>query len=473
VRSSPRWISSCAGVAGWLLLAAVVRAGPAERADRYRADALDPVPPVPPEAVQLVHPPGAPVWPATTAAELEARIRSEWPASRIYGPVHSSLGVWLDDPLVTAEIGGRVLVPVIDGAALPIAGSLDIPREARPRRVVVLVDASASANALAPFAGPDGSAEQIAVLEAERRALDHLVSLLERSGLELGVIAFGESTWPIAEPGLSLVQLRERLARFRATRPRGEGRTDAVCALWTARGWLASSPAGVEREIVVLTDGELPHSGRFADCDAEAARRGAQGVRACLERRNRSLCPAQHELRAREGDSDLAQLAAFARRTRGELRITPLVFELERAAQVWEQLARRSGSRLVRVPSARAVESVLPALVSSRIGGVRAYNMTSGEASLELLDASGRDFAGSLPLLPGGNDIELRVAGERGIAALLRFRVYSEPGYLVHALGRLRERNEALEARVRALGTGRGARPGGALRIEPVARRGD
>jgi hypothetical protein len=418
----------------------------------YRADALDPVRPGPPDGIQLVRPEGARLWPEPLVAELESRIRREWPTDRIYGPVHSSVGVWLRDPLVTAQVGGRVLVPVVEAGALAVEGSLQLPDAERPRRVVVLVDASASANALTPFSARDGSAERIAILEAERRALDHLLRLLERRWLELGVIAFGESTWPIAEPGLPLAELRARLERFRSERPRGEGRTDAVCALWAAHDWLVSTPDGVEREIIVLTDGDLPHSGRFAECDGPGASRVPGGEQACRERRNRSVCPARRELRASDGASDLAQLAIFTRRTRGELRITPLVFEPDRAARVWEQVARRTGSRLVRVPSPRTIEGVLPALVSNRVRGVRAHNATTGETSGELLEPHGGRFAGALPLAPGANDVELRVEGDSGLAALFRFRVYSEPGYLEQQLAFLRDRNHALQARARQLG---------------------
>lgn len=436
-------------VAACLLLAGEARSGSA--ADLYRADVLAPLPARPPDAIQLVAP-GAPgPWPEAIRGPFEERIRREWPASQIYGPIHSALGIWLHDSLLTAQVGGRVLVPVIDGASLPIRGELVAPEPGRARRVVVLVDASASANALTSFAVDGGAAERIAILEAERRALGHLVDLLGRDGLELGVIAFGETTVPVAEPGLDHAELRARLERFRTDRPRGEGRTDAVCALWTARDWLMATPDGVEREVIVLTDGELPHSGRFAECDGPSARRVSGAERACSERRNRSRCPASRELRSSEGSSDLAQLGAFARETRGRLRVTPLVFDHERPARVWEQLARRSGSSLVRVPSPQAVEAVLPALVSSRVRAVRVRNASTGEETQDLLDPVTHGFSGALALRRGANDVELRVESERGLAALLRFRVYSEPGYLGAELERLRSENLKLEARAREL----------------------
>jgi len=457
VRSPPRPISTCVLVAAWLLLAGAARsdAPPAEH-DLYRADVLAPVPARPPDEVQLLLPGAQGTWPEPIRSALEQRIRREWPAARIYGPVHSALGIWLEDSLVTAQVGGRVLVPVVDGGSLPIRGNLLLPESPRARRVVVLVDASASANALTSFASHNGEeVERVAILEAERRALDHLLQLLGRSDLELGVIAFGETTIPVAEPGLGHSELRARLERFRKESPRGEGRTDAVCALWTARDWLMATPEGVEREIIVLTDGELPHSGRFADCDGPAARRVPGAEQACRQRRNRSRCPASRELRSAEGSSDLAQLGAFLRQTRGELRITPLVFDHERPARVWEQLARRSGSNAVRVPSPQAVEAVLPALVSSRVRGVRARNATTGEETGDLLDPASRRFTGQLALQLGANDVELRVESERGLASLLRFRVYSEPGHLDAALERLRRENSELELRAHASGPSR------------------
>ncbi|HXZ85265.1 MAG TPA: hypothetical protein VEI82_07225, partial [Myxococcota bacterium] len=119
------------------------------------------------------------------------------------------------------------------------------------------------------------------------------------------------------------------------------------------------------------------------------------------------------------------------------------------------------GSNLVRVPSPRAIEGVLPALVSSRVRGVFAHNATTGETSADLLEPHGSRFQGRLHLAPGANDVELRVQGDRGLAALFRFRVYSEPGELEQELARLRERNLELESRARQL-----AAPRPALRRE-------
>ena len=127
---------------------------------------------------------------------------------------------------MTARVSGRTQVPVfLDGRA-PVRGRLELPPPPGPKRVVILIDASESANARTAFENADGIVEQIPVLEAERRALDHLVTQLEGDWLELGLIAFGEGTWPIAAPGGSADELRARLAEFRHERPRGQGRTD-------------------------------------------------------------------------------------------------------------------------------------------------------------------------------------------------------------------------------------------------------
>ena len=117
--------------------------------DSYRVDALAPVAAGVPDAVRVLGPRGA-GWPAPLRRELERRVRSEWPSNRIYGPIHSSVGLRLRYPLVTASVGGRVLVPVLESSRLQILGQLELPEPLDgPRRVVVLVDASSSANGTA------------------------------------------------------------------------------------------------------------------------------------------------------------------------------------------------------------------------------------------------------------------------------------------------------------------------------------
>jgi hypothetical protein len=124
-----------------LLLAASAEAGARERLVRpepprhepYQADALDPVRSGVPGEVELLRAPDAKPWPDAMNAELSQRVRAEWPTERVYGPVFANLGVTLRWPLVTAEAGGRVIVPFVEGLELPIEGALDLARSEGPR----------------------------------------------------------------------------------------------------------------------------------------------------------------------------------------------------------------------------------------------------------------------------------------------------------------------------------------------------
>lgn len=414
----------------------------------YRADALRPVLPGVPGQLELLLPEGSPPWPESVRRSLEDRVRREWRADRAYGGIHTGVGIWLNYPLVTAKLGSRVVVPIVDGDELPIEGRLELAEGVGARRVIILLDASSSANARTPFAGPDGETELISVIEAELRALEHLLDLLDDEWLEFGVVAFGEGTWPVAEPGLSVAAMRARLERFRSEHPKGEGRTDAICALWTAVDWLDDTPRGVDREILMLTDGDLPHSGRFTNCGA-ARSRDARKV--CESRINRTTCPAAHRLRQSDGRSDLIQMSRFGRRVRKKVRVSPMVFEPDRSAWAYRRLAEDTGGRLVRVSSAQEIEVALPPLVAGRIQGVYATNVTSGERGEDLLEPGGRSFSGALSLEPGANDVEIRVESDRGTAALYRFRVYSERRHLERFLAELREGNRVLADREQVL----------------------
>jgi hypothetical protein len=419
----------------------------------YRADGQGVIGDGVPREIELVLPEGAGAWPARARESLEQQIRREWApvAGKLYGTLHAGVGIWLDSPLITARNGRRVRVPVVDGTRLPIRGALSPYRAEGPRRIVLLIDASSSANARAYFRGPDGNFEQVSVLEAERRALDRLVELLADDWLEFGLIAFGEGTWPIVEPGASIETVRERLQRFRQEHPRGEGRTDLVCALSLAREWLEYTPKGVSREIFLLTDGDLPHSGRFVDCSFARKRGGRQAEANCLALRNRTECPASRSSWSAGSRSDLVQLSAFARQARRDVAVYPLVFEPDRSARAYHQLAQQTGGEVVRVSSPQAIEVVLPSLVAGRIRGVFARNEGTGDETGDLLDSRTMRFRGELPLAPGANDIELRVESDRGTAALLRFRIYAAPRFLERFLAELRERNQSLEVRMAEL----------------------
>jgi hypothetical protein len=416
------------------------------RHEEYQADALAPVPTRTPEEIELLRGPDAGAWPGALEAELERNVRADWPADRVYGTVFANLGVRLRWPLVTAQAGGRVIVPLVESAELPIAGELELAANDGPRRTVVLLDASASANSRTRF----GTA-QTSVLDAEWRALEHLLARSSGDWLELGVIAFGETTWPIAEPGASAAELHAALARFRGEHPEGEGRTDAVCALWLARDWLDATPDGVRREVVVLTDGDAPFSGRFAECDGRGRASSDEARAACEARRNLAPCPASHRFSRADGDSDAVQIASFARHVRGELVVHPLVFEADRSARMWRPLASQTNGRLVRVPGPEAIELALPSLVASRVERVVARNVTRGSESGDLLAPDRSRFAGALALVPGANDVELSVESDRGTAALFRFRVYSAPNALERFLADLRQQNRELALRAQTL----------------------
>ena len=198
-----------------------------------------------------------------------------------------------------------------------------------------------------------------------------------------------------------------------------------MCALWTAADWLRQSPDGVDREIVLLTGTDLPHSGRFLRCSDSL---GESARRTCDAARNRTACPASHEFSRLDGISDITQLASFGREVRGEFVVTPVLFGGDRNQRLYTEVARRTGGRLVRVPSARGLEELLPALVTRSISGVFATNRQSGIRSDDLLGPDGRLLEGRIPLVPGANDIELRIATNPGTAALFRFHVYSTPG---------------------------------------------
>lgn len=395
----------------------------AELGDSYRADALAPVPDEPPLAVQVLREDGAEPWPLGAREWLEGRIRNEWHAGEEYGPVYSSVGLWLRYPLVTADIGGRVLVPVLESARLPVAGTLVPQQPAGARRVVILFDASDDAALPVRAESDPGSARELPLLDVELDAIEHLLSQPSGDGLELGVIGFGAGTWPLVEIGDSAPAALRALADFRQRHPRGTGRSDAVCALWTSYDWLVGTPPGVEREVVLLTGASVPYSGRFLRCsglpgDDDATCRRAERV---------SDCPATHEFTRLDGFSDLAQVASFARQVRGALVVTPVLFGDDRDERLYAEVARRSGGSVVRVSSASSLQALLPALVTRRVRAVVARNRSTGARSSDLLGADGRSVSGELALAPGPNDVELSVLGDRGVAALFRFRVYSLP----------------------------------------------
>ena len=411
----------------------------------HRGEALEAIDGGVPRAVRILPPGGPDAWPEAARAELEERVRAAWRPGTPLGAVRPGVGLWVAYPLVAARQGERVLVPVVEDPVLPLRGSLALPASTGPRRVVVLIDASSSANAPIRFRDDDGRERLIPVLEAERRALRQLLEVLDRERVELGAIAFGEGTEAIFEPGASLEVALEQLDAFRRRRARGEGRTDTVCALWLARDWLDAAPDGYGREIALLNDGDFPHSGRFLRCDR---RRGAGARAACEARLNATACPASHRFRTADGESDLVQMSSLARRFRKRVQVHALVFGSDRGARPYRELAEQTRGEFVRVPSAEAIEAALPALVARRIRAVVARNLDTGELADGLYDAEAARFDGHIGLRPGPNDIELRVLGDRGTAGLFRYRIWHEPRFLRDYLAELREGNRDLGRRL-------------------------
>lgn len=389
----------------------------------YPAEALEPVVGSRTPAVRLLPPGGPAAWDPSVRERLEERALEEWPPDRTYGPFATSVGLWLVHPLVTGRDGIRLLVPVTSSARVPLAGVVEIPSRPGLRRVVLLLDASSSANSPTLLRAGSRGVEGVSVLDAERSGLRHFLELSgEAEGLEIGILIYGESTLPLAVPGTPHSRIRALLDAWTEAHPRGTGRTDVVCALETARDWLRDAPAGRTLEIALLTDGDLPHSGRFTAC-----RQRAPAARSdCERRRNRTPCPASHRFLSRDGLSDVVQLERFARRARGEIEVNTLVFDPLRPARHYRELARATGGALFRVSSAEALDGWVAALLGRRIRGVYAENERTEERTGDLLDADTGRFEGSLGLAPGANDILLTVEGSTGPAALHRFRIYSE-----------------------------------------------
>jgi hypothetical protein len=331
---------------------------------------------------------------------------------------------------------------------LRVRGVLDLPGHSGPRRVILLIDASSSANTESLLRTREGSVERVTPLQAERDALEALFDVVEDANIELGIVAYGEETWPLAEPGTPLPEIRTRVAAWQSAQPRGVGRTDLLCALEQARDWLRKTPKGMSKEVFLLTDGGMPHSGRFLDCLMSERRGGDSAADACEARRNASVCPASHKFRESDGHSDLRQLEAYGRRVRRKLTVYPLVFDATRPARPYRELAEKTGGDLYRVPSAEALEAALPAMALRQVRAVYATNERTGERTSDLLNPRTGRFDGSLGLKHGANDVLLSVEGMTGPAALYRFRIYAEPKYLKRILVQLRNENQELADRV-------------------------
>jgi hypothetical protein len=425
----------------------------------YRADLAPAVERDSPDEFELLRPPGARPWPAAVQEDLRRQVLDEWPGRSRYGTITSAVGVWLEFPLVNSLDDGRVVVPVLEETKLRVRGRLVIPRM-HASRIVILVDVSHSANAQTPLLGQDGSIEHVPVLEAELRAADRLLNRIQRDRdlfghlpayepTEVGIIAFGEGTWEVLEPVESIERARARLADLGQRWDEGSERTDAVCAIRLAEEWLETTPDGAGREILILTNGDLPFSGRFTDCGAPRFRDEASR-RACRETLNLSPCAASHRFDPEQGRSDVAQLFSFAREARGRVRVSPLLFQLEPPPRYFRELALTTSGQAVGIASEMAIEHALSELFEKgqpplAIQGVFARNLHTAEETENLLEAGGIDFAGTLPLEPGSNDVEVRIESDRGRIGLLRFRVYAARDPLRDFLTRIGDANRELE----------------------------
>ncbi len=405
--------------------------------------------------------------PAALLSELTEQIQTEWALGEQYGALMAQLGVWVEFPLVNLLPDGRVVVPVVEALRMPIRGRLELRAVPPARRIAVLLDVSESANSGTLLLRQSGALERVSVVEAGLRATQTLIAWLqhERSALgaargrdadELAVIAFGESTEPLITPGSEIQQALERLRDPDLPWPPGGGRSDAVCALRLAHDWLTEAPAGALREIIMLTSADLPHSGRFTDCDAQP-QRGKTWRQSCLAALEHDPCPASYSFAEGTGRSDVARLFAFARDAkREELAVSVLLLRPERPPRFFRELVNHTGGRLSPVLSLSDLDLALHEILNREtteqpIEAVEARNLRTGDLNANLLDGDQLAFDGALPLLPGANDIEVRVRAGGKTAALLRFRVFSAPSLRDDFLEALRRENEQSAARHKRL----------------------
>jgi hypothetical protein len=365
----------------------------------YRADVLRSLPTGAPTAVSMIPPADSPSWPAVLRVALEERIRREWQSDRMYGALSTRIAVWLRYPLVTANVGGRVLVPVLSQPELPIRGRFDLPALRGPRRVILVIDSGT---------------------DTAQRAIEPLLASLVGESLELGIVAAGEGAIPVAKPDISGVRLRPKLEAFAAGRLPMRHPGDLECALALADDWLRDTPSGLTREIVVIA------------ASRPAPAPGTKPV----------TCPAAERLAAEEG----SQLAALGRRLRHAVKISALVLGPLPDAQPYRARVEQSDGQLGNVASVEALQRELALLVLGSVRGVYARNLHTESQTGNLQRGGSGEFEGSIALVAGANDVELRVESGPGTAALFRFRVYAADPKLKQLLAELAEQDRALQA---------------------------
>lgn len=389
----------------------------------------------------LLLPEGGPdSWPADLRRDLEERVIAEWDESLEYGVVEPGVGARLQYPLVTARMGARVIVPVVEGHELPVRGELDLLFGLAQRRLALLVDTSSSTNAQQGRSG--GVADR--PFHAEWEAVERVYQVAAREPIDISVIAFGHRARAVVPPDTPVEDATAAVARYRKANPRGHGRTDSVCALWMGREWLEQAPDDVEKHLVILTDGAEPDSGRFPGCRLAKKIGGGAAEWVCRLTRNRSECPAEHELDPKDGASDWDQVENFAEELPEEIHLHALLFGPGNDLERYELFADRAAGRSRTVLGPAAIDEALLDVVGHEVLGVYAMNETNGEQTRDILGRDGRGFEGVLSLDSGANDIILRVEKTDG-TTLFRFRVYAEPELRRDYLTDVRKANQALE----------------------------
>ena len=445
------------------LLACAVPAALAAEPARPPAYRVDLVPP--PEendgSVQLLRSRDAAPWPVAVREHWESRVQEAWNGADGLGAIDRSIGAWLEYPLVNALPSGELVVPFVEGSQMPLRGRLVLPRGKAAPRVVVLVDVSESAGRRRAALPLPGTMRRPSIREAGLAGALKLIRALDEQARrarigedlpEIGIVAFGEATLPLLELHTESGRRAAEAALLALVSGASDeaGRTDLVCALWTGWDWLQRDERAVE--VLVVTDGDLPFSGRFGACD-RAGGGHPQAVARCEARRNRTHCPARHEFERTGGTSDLSQLFHFARSIGASAKLSPIYLGASRPPRFLRELARFRNQGRYGQPGEADVWSwadrALPkAAQRSEARLVRARNLSTEEHTENLLANNGVDFAGVLRLVPGMNEIEILAEDVEGERGRFKFRVFAATDPVLEFREHLLGQNEELEHRL-------------------------
>ena len=379
--------------------------------DPYQADAPTPVRLGCPRRCELAARARRAAWPE----RLPRSSRS--PCARVAGRPHlrrrcsRSSASTLRWPLVTAECGGSVIVPVVDGLELadrrrararaergPAPGRGAGRRVGERERSTAFASsvgrrdrASLGARGRAPRARAPGRAVWRRLARARRDRVRRVDLADRRAGPVCGRAARRARALP------RRAARAERAAPTRSARsgPRATGST--------------RHPTVSAREIVVLTDGDAPFSGRFLDCDGEGAssRTSGRDLRGAAQP-HRAVRRATRFSRA-DGSSDMVQIASFGAGCTASSRVhsapvrdrphaRALAAGRGRAPAGAGARARRRGDR-----AGAAGAGLEP---HPRRGRAQPDHRRRARGSARRPTA--RSFAGALPLVPGANDDRAR-----------------------------------------------------------------